>query len=196
VRKFSLARGNLRKVVAKLGGCFRPPNMVVLVRNATDVSRSRRPTHPQPVPGPALDWLIRSAVGWICHSQDVVGSGGVGSYDFSGWSTGYPEVTGYIIPTMWDCAQVFERDNIAERAVRMTDWALGIQHPQGGWEGGNQGDGLPPLVFNTGQVMRGLLRTHRETGEERWYPLTPKEAEMLASKLVTVARTLPPPPSV
>src|SRR5439155_25669268 len=29
-------------------------------------------------------------------------------------------------------------------------------------------DGLPPLVFNTGQVMRGLLRTHRETGEERY----------------------------
>jgi uncharacterized protein YyaL (SSP411 family) len=142
--------------------------MLVLLRNATDVSHSRRPTHPKPIAGSALDSLIQSAVSWICHSQDVVSSGGVGSYDFSGWSTGYPEVTGYIIPTMWDCAQVFDRDDIAERAVRMTDWALGIQHPQGGWEGGNQGDGLPPLVFNTGQVMRGLLRTHRETGDERY----------------------------
>jgi hypothetical protein len=48
----------------------------------------------------------------------------------------------------------------------------------------------------TSVPLVGLMLKNRETGEERWYPLTPKEAEMLASKLVTVARTLPPPPCV
>lgn len=117
----------------------------------------------------------------LCHSQDAVGSGGVGSYDFSGWSRGYPEVTGYIIPTMWDFGRLLERDDLCSRAVRMADWLLEIQQPEGGWEGGAQGDGLPPLVFNTGQVIRGLSRTYDETGDDRYRDAATRAADWIVS---------------
>jgi hypothetical protein len=170
LRTAAIARRNLRKLVVKLAGMLRPKNLLVVIRNALDLRRddpwARRPERPSH--GADLAALSDRSLGWIAHSQDTVGSGGVGSYDFSGWSTGYPEVTGYIIPTMWDYARHLEREELGERAARMADWELSIQRPVGGWEGGNEGDGLPPVVFNTGQVMRGLLRTYEETGEERF----------------------------
>ena len=49
--------------------------------------------------------------------QDVVGTGGVGSYEFLGWTSGYPEVTGYIIPTMWDCHQIIGDPDLGRRAT-------------------------------------------------------------------------------
>jgi uncharacterized protein YyaL (SSP411 family) len=50
----------------------------------------------------------------------------------------------------------------------MSDWELSIQRESGGWEGGYEGDGRPPVVFNTGQVLRGLLRSFAETGDARY----------------------------
>jgi DUF1680 family protein len=50
----------------------------------------------------------------------------------------------------------------------MADWELGLQTEEGGWQGDVEGANQPPVVFNTGQVMRGLLRTYEETGEERF----------------------------
>jgi rhamnogalacturonyl hydrolase YesR len=50
----------------------------------------------------------------------------------------------------------------------MADWELGIQKDGGGWEGNVEGAKQPPLVFNTGQVVGGLLRMHQETGEGRY----------------------------
>src|SRR5207249_2487076 len=112
----------------------------------------------------ALDTALR----WLIRSQDQVGTGGIGSYEFYGWTPGYPEVTGYIIPTMWDCWHALGREELAKRAVWMANWELGIQKEGGGWEAGVQGGNKPPIVFNTGQVVRGLLRTHQETGDGRY----------------------------
>jgi hypothetical protein len=115
-----------------------------------------------------LDVALRQALDWICRSQDVVGTGGVGCFEMYGWTTGYPEVTGYIIPTFWDAAKALARQDLGARAVRMADWELTVQCDAGGWQGGYQGDGQPMVVFNTGQVIRGLLRTWQETGEARY----------------------------
>jgi hypothetical protein len=129
---------------------------------------------------------MERSLAWICRAQDRArsvgaGSGGVGSYDFSGWSTGYPEVTGYTIPTVWEYARFLERDDLARRAVAMADWEIRIQHPDGGWEGGNQGDGLPPVVFNTGQVIRGLTRTYEETGREDYLAAARRAADWIVA---------------
>ena len=106
--------------------------------------------------------------GWICRSQDEVGSGGVGDYTFHGWTPGYPEVTGYIIPTFWDYHELLGRDELAQRAIRMADWELRIQKAEGGFESLYEGEGQAPVVFNTAQVIRGLTRTYLETREERY----------------------------
>ena len=48
--------------------------------------------------------------------------------------------------------------------------------------------------LHTGVSMVGMLVKNLETNEERWYPLTPREAEILATDLLSVARSLPPLP--
>lgn len=87
--------------------------------------------------------LIQRSITWIKNSQDIVGSGGVGCYEFYRWTKGYPEVAGYIIPTFWDSYHYYKIDDLKDRAIKMTDWELGIQHDDGGWEGEYEGDNRP-----------------------------------------------------
>ena len=122
-----------------------------------------------------------AALSWIGRSQDSVGSGGIGCYRFQGWTPGYPEVTGYIIPTFFDFADLLGREDLVERAIRMADWELGIQRPGGGFESWYEGEGRPPVVFNTGQVLRGLVRAGSETGEEKYMAAADRAARWIAS---------------
>jgi uncharacterized protein YyaL (SSP411 family) len=108
-----------------------------------------------------------------------VGSGGVGDYQFHGWTPGYPEVTGYIIPTFWDYHRLLHRHELVERAIRMADWELRVQKREGGFESWYEGEGRPPVVFNTGQVIRGLTRTYEETGEERYLQSAVRAADWI-----------------
>lgn len=174
-------RRNVRKLVVKLVGTLWPQNFLVVVRNARDVAGRGAHRPRADASTPELERSAEQGLRWLCHSQDAVGSGGVGSYDFSGWSRGYPEVTGYIVPTMWDFGHLLQSEDLRARAVRMADWLLEIQQPEGGWEGGAQGDGLPPLVFNTGQVIRGLWRTYDETGDDRYLEAARRGADWIVS---------------
>jgi len=183
VRALRRLQGNVGKLGLKAAGTLWPPNMLVIGRNALDGIRT----------DPWSDFIARSgdpagtvrnaleqAVGWLAVAQDRSGSGGVASYEFYGWTSGYPEVTGYIIPTMWDCRHALGRPDLGDRALRMADWELGIQHDNGGWEGGVEGENQPPIVFNTGQVMRGLLATHDETGEAAYLDAVVRAADWIA----------------
>ncbi len=177
-------QGNVGKLGLKVVGALRPPNMLVIGRNSLDqvrtdpwsdfVARSGRPAA-------ALRDALEQAVRWLALAQDRSGGGGVASYEFYGWTRGYPEVTGYIIPTMWDCRHELGRPDLGERAVRMSDWELDIQRKNGGWEGGVEGENQQPIVFNTGQVIRGLLRTHAETGEAAYLDAVVRAADWIAS---------------
>jgi hypothetical protein len=146
----------------KLLGALWPPNLLVVARHAAALARGGPPSAPPP------EVAVGQAVDWLCGSQDRVGSGGVGCYEFYRWTTGYPEVTGYIIPTLFDLAQRLGRDDLRARALRAADWELRVQRREGGFEGGYEGDGQPPVVFNTGQVIRGLLRAAGESGDRRY----------------------------
>jgi rhamnogalacturonyl hydrolase YesR len=162
----------------KLLGALWPPNAILIARHAAALAR-RRPPKADPA---ALEDAADAALGWICHSQDQVGSGGVGCYEFYRWTAGYPEVTGYIIPTLWDYSREYGREDLAGRAVRMADWELRIQRPSGGFEGEYEGNGQPEVVFNTAQVIRGLLRTAEETGESRYLDAASRAGEWIVAK--------------
>ena len=171
MRPLLILRGNARKLALKSAGAIWPPNLLVVARNARD----RRRVEPwsnfvakSGDPGTTVRAALEQALCWLTVAQDRVGTGGVGSYEFYGWTKGYPEVTGYIIPSIWDCRDALGREKLAERAVLMADWELRIQKQDGGWEAGVEGRNQPPIVFNTGQVVRGLLRTHQETGDGRY----------------------------
>jgi Squalene-hopene cyclase C-terminal domain len=181
MRELTVLRANLGLLGAKLAGSFWPPNAAVVARNAAAAARAAPWENYAERKARSVDDAASAGLDWICRSQDWIGSGGVGSYEFFGFTTGYPEVTGYIIPTMWDYRTLLGREDLGERAVRMADWELRIQHREGGWEGGNEGDGEPPVVFNTGQVIRGLLRTYEETSEEKYLDAAVRAADWIVS---------------
>jgi len=112
---------------------------------------------------------LRSVIDWIFHAQRP--DGGIAAYYslLTGYSESYPEVTGYIIPTLYDFGRL-TGDLVARHAIYLaTDWLLSLQMTSGAFPGGlHASDSGPnknvqPSVFNTGQILQGLVRAHVET---------------------------------
>jgi hypothetical protein len=112
---------------------------------------------------------IKAAMNWLCAAQDAGDGSGVSAFfDIrSGeWGPLYPETTGYIIPTFYNFAISMGDESYRIRAERMLDWLLTLQLNEGGfpigplwpdWE-------RAPIIFDTGQVLHGLVRAYEETG--------------------------------
>src|SRR6266496_1397559 len=107
---------------------------------------------------PGIDNAVTKAIGWLARAQDnsLSKDGGV-ARDFSlitGWSTSYPETTGYIVPTMLAYADRKKDQAIRDRAKRMLDWLVAIQFSEGGFQGSVIGASpVVPVTFNTGQIL-------------------------------------------
>src|SRR5437867_7243988 len=111
---------------------------------------------------PHVDHL-RAAIDWLCLAQDVRNdqpdSGGVSAgWSFEdGWLPSYPETSGYIVETFIAAARVLERPDLIDRARCIIDWELSIQRSDGAFPGHFGEPGSQPVVFNTGQIMHGML---------------------------------------
>ena len=124
-------------------------------------------------PDPGATAVIEACVDWLCTAQDRSASadGGI-ARDYSlitGWSTSYPETTGYIIPTMIDVATRQGREDLHQRARKMLDWCVDIQFDSGAFQGGKI-DASPfvPVTFNTGQILLGLAAGAAAYGDARY----------------------------
>ena len=135
---------------------------------------------------------LDAAVQWICRAQDISEDDGVARsysliynpyFERKGWVASYPEVTGYIIPTMFDYAHLSGRQDIYERAVRMAVWESKVQMENGAVQGGIIGDQPSPAIFNTGQVIFGWLRAYEETGNEQFMDSAMRAGDFLVSNL-------------
>jgi hypothetical protein len=110
-------------------------------------------------PGPQR--AIAEGLSWLRYAQDHSASrdGGVARHFSltSGWSSSYPETTGYIADTFLLCGQESGAHDLIERARKMLDWLVSIQLEDGAFQGGMV-DQLPKLAatFDTGQVLIGL----------------------------------------
>jgi len=124
--------------------------------------------HAQPE-RPHIDHL-RAAVEWLCLAQDMrnnmsdAGAVSAGWSFADGWLPGYPETSGYIVETFIAAAKVLERPDLLERARRILDWELSIQRPDGAFPGHFGESGSRPVVFNTGQIMHGMLAGYLQLG--------------------------------
>ena len=146
---------------------------------AQEVRRSARrgghPVHQSNAPH------LRAAVEWLGRAQDATGSGGIARgysltwstyFRQAGWQPAYPETTGYIIPSLIECARFLKDKALTLRAKRALDWLLSIQLPNGAFQGGRIGlHPVLPVVFNTGQILLGLASGVAEFGVQYLEPM-------------------------
>ena len=115
---------------------------------------------------------LHHAAKWLIRSQEQGSTAGCGTYYFnSGWTSDYPETTGYIIPSLlryaaYDKAQWSEE--AVNAALKAGEWLLTVQHDDGGWPGGYVEQDRPSVVFNSGQILRGMLALYEFNGDPRW----------------------------
>ena len=106
---------------------------------------------------------LQAAIGWLKRAQDVTPDGGV-SWGYSlkgGWRPSYRETSGYIAVTFFNLAKQLKDDDAWERAVAIAKWLCSVQNGDGSISDpryGSQG-----IVFDTGQVLFGLVRAFEET---------------------------------
>ena len=124
---------------------------------------------------------LRKAISWILYSLEISNDDGSGSFNIiKGWTLGgYPETTGYIIPSLLDYAKLNGDKQAIDAAVRMGKWLVSIQKPSGGWQSGYAHDDKKEVVFNTGQIIRGLVPLYKKTGNEIFKNSAVKAADWL-----------------
>jgi len=112
---------------------------------------------------------LTAAVGWLFRSQDATGGrGSAATYNLLlGWEPPYPETTGYIVPTLYAHADDHPESEAFDRATAMAEWLLSVQRDDGSFPEGT-GETGDPNVFNTGQVVFGLVEAYRRTDEEAY----------------------------
>jgi hypothetical protein len=111
---------------------------------------------------------LEAAAAWLAAAQDSRHDGGVsGRYLLSGgWSSSYPETTGYLIPTLLAIATELNDDRFRERAFRAVHFLLPLQRDDGAFTAGEVSENVTtPSVFNTAQILHGLVAWHRATGQ-------------------------------
>ena len=170
------------------GKLYKPSHLTVL---ASDLINKR---------GKVLDNSVHceAAIDWLFNAQDATGVGGVAAdYSFSwGWRWLYPETSGYIIPTLFDYAYHFPDSPAASqcrnRALHIADWLVNIQLPNGAYVSGLYPAGHAsiankastpekPSAFETSQVLMGLTRACKETGEKRYLDVAVKTGDWLVN---------------
>ncbi len=160
--------GQIAKALTEATGLLRGPQRVVpligkLVFDKLRIGFEQRHLYSYATTKRASGDVLNSLLRWILDAQRP--DGGIAAYYslLTGYSESYPEVTGYIIPTLYDFARAPGDDRVVAAAERATGWLLSLQMPTGAFSGGLQGSEAQPSVFNTGQILQGLVRAHMET---------------------------------
>lgn len=121
------------------------------------------------------DWLLQSIKN---------GRGGSCAY-FSplvGWSKPYPETTGYIIPTLINISKFLDAPKYSDAALNIGQWLLDIQSQNGSWHSGlHPSSKSEGSVFNTGQILKGMMALYNHTGEKSFITAADRGANWLAS---------------
>lgn len=126
---------------------------------------------------------LRVTIDWLKRAQDASKDGGVSAlYSWpGGWRSSYPETTGYIIPTMLNAWMFFKDADCLTRSQRMADWLLSLQNTDGAFPGRTVADRVGPCVFNTGQILFGLLRMWDVSRQSRYLDAAVRAGRWLVS---------------
>ena len=128
-----------------------------------------------------------NAVSFLVKSIDSKTNGSSAVYSrifhpLKGWSNPYPETTGYIIPTFLDLSKNEKFENLEEKAINMGEWLLSIQNSDGSFPGGIYSKKIKSKsIFNTAQIIIGLVNLSKKTGEEKYTNSVHKAALWLSN---------------
>lgn len=114
----------------------------------------------------------QALLSWIelAFKSGNVGGGISSGYDLQkGWGGPYPEITGYLIPTLLRSADQFKHTHLQALALTAGEWLLKIRLTNGAicqkeWTPQNQ----RPSVFNTAQTIRGWCALFLLNGDTLW----------------------------
>ena len=112
---------------------------------------------------------LEKAAEWLKEAQNAQRDGGFsGRFNIkSGWSSSYPETTGYIVPTLIALSKELNDLNFLDRAERAIKFLLSLQLKEGGFPGDEVANNkVVPSMFNTGQIINGLLEWYKYVKEE------------------------------
>lgn len=130
-----------------------------------------------------------AALSWLKRSIDVCDGKGSAAYysrlykPLRGWSGAYPETTGYIIETFFDYSETYKDQTLREYAIKSTDWICGLQLDSGALPGGLVSSNPSPSIFNTGQMIFGLVRAYEETNDDKYKVVFTKACNWLIDVL-------------
>lgn len=127
---------------------------------------------------------LRAAVDWLKRAQATTPDDGV-SYGYSirgGWRPSYRETSGYISTTFFDLAKQRHDSESATLARTVSNWLCEVQEPDGSIAN-PQYQPQHGIVFDTGQVLLGYVRAHRETGDARFHEAAVRASSWLASRM-------------
>jgi hypothetical protein len=153
------------------------------------------------LPLPAFQQLLRQraelALAWLIRSIEACGGEGSAVFysrlyrPLRGWADAYPETTGYIIPTLIDCGKRFDREDLGTLAVLQARWVMSLQYVDGALPGGAvvRGRKGEPSIFNTGQMILGLVAAADLTGQPDFLISASSAARWLADELDETAGT-------
>ncbi len=126
-----------------------------------------------------------AAIDWIVRSERKEGGSSAYFAPILGWSKPYPETTGYIIPTLLDAYAVNKISRYQDLSYRFGEWLLSIQDKDGYWSSGLHPSTRKrkPSLFNTGQILLGLMRLWKETNESKWIESSTQAVNWLVNGL-------------
>jgi len=127
---------------------------------------------------------LKAAAAWLARAQDASSDGGVSGRFFlkSGWTSSYPETTGYIVPTFLALARELD-PTFHSRAERCVAFLLGVQLEEGAFPGGELAENRTRAsVFNTAQIINGLVAWHSATGDQAAADAATRAADWLVAQ--------------
>ena len=110
---------------------------------------------------------LKASIDWLLTALSDKG-GFLASYSLiKGWEKPYPETTGYIIPTLLNFINSSDyRKNEVVNAIRKSgEWLISIQNEDGSF---NEVSGIEPIVFDSGQILFGLIAMYEYSGEKKY----------------------------
>jgi uncharacterized protein YyaL (SSP411 family) len=133
---------------------WRPAHLAIVFADLTGLSK--QPVHND-------ETHLKATIDWLCRAQDQrlgqKDQGGISAgWSFEdGWLPCYPETSGYIIETLLAAGKILDNPDLRIRAERIVDWELSIQNTDGSFPGHFGETGSKPVIFNTGQIMHGMI---------------------------------------